>query len=96
VGTGLLMKRDDDEHGRFGSDWVKLDPDCVDLSPDWMSAGLAGQGALEGGQGSLRECQGSLGEAVMEAGRLWRPDQREGEIWRLRGVSRKLGRQVGR
>jgi hypothetical protein len=69
--------------------WVELDPDCVDLSPDLVSAGLAGQGVPERG----RE---SLGEAVMEAVRLWRPDQLGGEVWRLRGASRKLGKQVGR
>ncbi len=73
-------------------DWVALDLDCVDL----VSGGLAGQGVSEGGQGSLGKCQESLGEAVMEAVWLWRPDQLGGEVWRLQGVSRRLGKQVGR
>jgi hypothetical protein len=75
-------------------DYLKLDPDCVDMDPDLVSAGLAGQGAPGGGQGSLGKCLESLGEVVMEAGRLWRPDQRGEEVWGLQKV-RKAGRKVG-
>jgi hypothetical protein len=32
----------------------------------------------------------------MEAGRLWRLYQQGGEVGRLQGVSRKLGRQEGK
>ncbi len=35
-------------------------------------------------------------EAVMVAGRPWRPHQEGGGVWRLRGVSRRHGRQEGR
>lgn len=61
----------------------------MELDPDWVSAGLAGQEALGRGVESLVE-------AVMEAGRLWRPHQQGGGVWRLRGVSRRHGRQEGK
>lgn len=73
----------------WNPDWVEWDPDWVELDPDWVSAGLAGQEALGRGVESLVE-------AVMEAGRLWRPHQQGGGVWRLRGVSRRHGRQEGK
>jgi hypothetical protein len=77
-------------------DYLKLDPDCVFMDPDLVSAGLAGHGAPGGGGGSgiPWEMSGVPGggcdggwEAV-EAGPK--------EVWRLQGVSRKLGWQVGK
>lgn len=61
----------------------------MELDPDWVSAGLAGQEALGRGVESLVE-------AVMVAGRPWRPHQEGGGVWRLRGVSRRHGRQEGK
>ncbi len=73
----------------WNPDWAEWNPDWVELNPDWVSAGLAGHEALGRGVESLVE-------AVMEAGRLWRPHQQGAEVWRLRGVSRRHGRQGGK
>ncbi len=95
MAAGLLMERGTGKSGpdpdcvEWNPDWVEWNPDWVELDPDWVSAGLAGYETL----GRVVE---SLAEAVMEAGRLQRPHQQGGEVWRLRGVSRRHGRQEGK
>ena len=59
------------------------------MDTDWVAAGLTGLEALGRGVESLVE-------AVMVAGRPWRPHQEGGGVWRLQEVSRRHGRQEGR